>query len=1319
MWTGSSFGVNMKGQRWLNGWKGTSRTNLWYLRQSSFQEIQALLSLRRAHQIHAAHEQALQLQKREGPSKAEVWQRKGNRRVAPNERISCSSPAFEDFAKSFAATHMKVGEKMHVQRPVKQEPERDEEPDVERTDDGPGLLLCVHGGKFRLLVFLRIVRSRKDHNFCPHCLDFETTLTAVERELRSVGAKSKQVGTAPPHWMTQRLRTLQSEQKRLEQQYGKHEMWWRSRRLFARTLEEVAKDQLRALGQTSTSHPFASSASSMVCQEDKKGLLNLPIFQRDPTSAPLEKTVIEPHGIIDCRSLEAWEILINKGQNVGGEAFVAINVLLAWALSNLNGEKVFVNLLDNASDLHNRFRFCLQQFLVDLGVVERAAVVYLPAHHAKHFMDAVHGYLEIASRTTDIFSRDNLAALCSSLPRVHGTCANPELFENLNDFFRNHYNSASMPNIKAHALVVASKELNGVVLLKENPEDNAWKSWQMRPMNASSGLKRHASRAPGPHLFRSALPGVHSPPSSANRMEAWEVAAFHRCPRERVETVPAENAETLLLQPQESLRFSSARFHGLLELRNDASASKSLKSVFESVLEIPKFKVAVVASGQEAFSPEAFIKESRSPFAVFACQILDVNQSLLEGHTVIPLQKRAAKEAPALSPTRQQTKELAHMKVVGLFSPDVDELREWAAAWGCREEDVLDWFLGRRGKAVDEEGPPPKKARMPKKSALAAAAPAGKGAEEATKRTKRKRGKERNGAERRTERNGTERNGAVIGPQASGLGHIAEMDVQQKGAPGSERENGAGLGGEAEERLRKGTEPRGEWEGGDSAVKIEQIRETREEPKDKTEGLAPQSGLRAGQGKVPKPLCANTSPQASKTERKRPAADAKTAAATKRMRAQAAAYKASMQADSSILDPTWFSDQQRLSGDQLSNVFSTLYINPPADLAPIPTFTNEHLAMKLIEISNGSRAWPSKIVQKVKEMNGCAVFVVGDCSHWRSVFLDGRSKTVFLFDPYFEKAFGGGGLEEALNRAFSQSEGWGHDRIKLRLQSNDFQCGVSAAFFQEQVLQFVWRGEAEGYVQRFTEFFLREVQAEGLRPLPYGKAPSKNQSLPNKEFIQKKRTALRSLLENRKEFLPLQPGGAQPRPQPVAERPESSAPAAPPTASQPFPRTSLKSSEQKGKLPKSAYQEPAHPRDSALPTTECKQQGTLPELGGAQSGFDEGSPPAPGPSHATPATAKGSCKGSKEDNKTAERMLLADIATDLPIGQAERAALLDASTATTKPNTAVCSVAWRHAPAEIKQKCTDLALVDRERAQKDRASALALISGAQDIEPET
>lgn len=42
-------------------------------------------------------------------------------------------------------------------------------------------------------------------------------------------------------------------------------------------------------------------------------------------------------------------------------------MLLAWALSNLNGESVFVNLLDNAADLHNRYRFCVPQFLVDLG----------------------------------------------------------------------------------------------------------------------------------------------------------------------------------------------------------------------------------------------------------------------------------------------------------------------------------------------------------------------------------------------------------------------------------------------------------------------------------------------------------------------------------------------------------------------------------------------------------------------------------------------------------------------------------------------------------------------------------------------------------------------------------------------------------------------------------------------------------------------------------------------------------------------------------------------------------------------------------------
>lgn len=70
--------------------------------------------------------------------------------------------------------------------------------------------------------------------------------------------------------------------------------------------------------------------------------------------------------------------------------------------------------------------------------------------------------------------------------------------------------------------------------------------------------------------------------------------------------------------------------------------------------------------------------------------------------------------------------------------------------------------------------------------------------------------------------------------------------------------------------------------------------------------------------------------------------------------------------------------------------------------------------------------------------------------------------------------------------------------------------------------------------------------------------------------------------------------------------------------------------------------------------------------------------------------------------------LLGDVAALMPDGQDEELILKGAASAT-KPSSALCSLAWRHAPEQVRFQCNELALADRARAQKDRASALALL----------
>ena len=42
---------------------------------------------------------------------------------------------------------------------------------------------------------------------------------------------------------------------------------------------------------------------------------------------------------------------------------------------------------DNAKDQHNRYMLALAQLLVDVGLVDRVLVYFLPAHHAKDKAD--------------------------------------------------------------------------------------------------------------------------------------------------------------------------------------------------------------------------------------------------------------------------------------------------------------------------------------------------------------------------------------------------------------------------------------------------------------------------------------------------------------------------------------------------------------------------------------------------------------------------------------------------------------------------------------------------------------------------------------------------------------------------------------------------------------------------------------------------------------------------------------------------------------------------------------------------------------------
>ena len=187
------------------------------------------------------------------------------------------------------------------------------------------------------------------------------------------------------------------------------------RRLFVHTLQAHAQRQ-RATQQASAaapllrSRPFASADATLVIHADKATAHNLSAQYQEPAGAMLERLVAEVHGHYDVVAGVVHELLTAKGQGHGSSANVRISMLVLHLLATLNDEKTVVLVLD--ADQHNDAFTKTAAALVDLGLVERCVIAFLPAYHTKHWADAAHGIL----RTAAISQMSWTSTGCASFP---------------------------------------------------------------------------------------------------------------------------------------------------------------------------------------------------------------------------------------------------------------------------------------------------------------------------------------------------------------------------------------------------------------------------------------------------------------------------------------------------------------------------------------------------------------------------------------------------------------------------------------------------------------------------------------------------------------------------------------------------------------------------------------------------------------------------------------------------------------------------------------------------------------------------------------
>ena len=173
-------------------------------------------------------------------------------------------------------------------------------------------------------------------------------------------------------------------------------------------------------------------------------------------------------------------------------------------LTRANGERTVVVVSDNASDMHNNAVAQVLQLLVDLGVVDSALLLYLPAHHAKHEADGAHGRVTSALRDTDVLTLDHLAALVDDLPGLRALIVNPAAFADVAKWLRAR-NPNPIPNIMQYSLMWAHVRFRGMLLLKREADDKPWYSWPMREGPMEAGQLESMERLPAREPTRAAV----------------------------------------------------------------------------------------------------------------------------------------------------------------------------------------------------------------------------------------------------------------------------------------------------------------------------------------------------------------------------------------------------------------------------------------------------------------------------------------------------------------------------------------------------------------------------------------------------------------------------------------------------------------------------------------------------------------------------------------------------------------------------------------------------------------------------------------------
>ncbi|PSC75004.1 dynactin subunit 4 isoform X1 [Micractinium conductrix] len=327
----------------------------------------------------------------------------------------------------------------------------------------------------------KLVARRKDHNCCPICLDFECRLDLHEMQLKVAKRRAAVEREEDSRQaFAEQAAELQASVDALNDQYNEHEAEVAQGRLFAKTLESVAAEQRLRLSpeERNSSQFYASVPASTLDHQDKMSMLDLPSMWRDPAAKKtgLNKFVTEQHGVADVTGCRGFEYFISKGQNHGGESNIGISIHALHSLTTLNGERTKVLLLDRASDQHSTYWMRYAQLLVDTGLVERSVVAMLPTYHAKHHADRVHGCLRSALGCSNIMNIDGLSRLADSIPNMHGTIANPAQFADFKAYLESNYKGPGREKllVKSFFLFVASRELDGKLLMKRTPTDQTW-----------------------------------------------------------------------------------------------------------------------------------------------------------------------------------------------------------------------------------------------------------------------------------------------------------------------------------------------------------------------------------------------------------------------------------------------------------------------------------------------------------------------------------------------------------------------------------------------------------------------------------------------------------------------------------------------------------------------------------------------------------------------------------------------------------------------------------------------------------------------------